>query len=83
MIAFETIDKEIGIVAMQKINASVANPLFAIGFWGALFLAITGLTISLYHRLNGTRLLFIGCIVYILGAFVITVVGNVPRVRTH
>lgn len=78
MPGFETADQEIGMIAMQQINAAVANPMFAVGFWGALLLAAGGLATALYLRLNGTKLLFAGCVTYILGAFLITVVGNVP-----
>ena len=70
-----------GMGAMQSINAAVANPFFASGFWVALGLAIVGLGYAVIKREDGWEYLFAGCALYILGSFVVTGAGNVPMNR--
>lgn len=66
--------------AMQSINAAILNPAFFVGFMGTLILlpAVAG---SIYAS-NGASLSFwlllAAGLLYIAGAFGITLLGNVP-----
>ena len=68
-------------VAMQAINAAVANPLFAIGFWGAAGLAAVALTVAFLRRAQGWSWLVAGAGCYLAGVFAVTALGNVPLNR--
>lgn len=67
-----------GLHAMQQINETVTNPGFAAGFWIAILLATAGLFAALIRRPRGWLWLLGGCLLYIVGAFMVTAVGNVP-----
>ena len=66
--------------AMQHINRAILNPWFFISFFGALIL-LPACT-YLYYRYgisqNNVQLLLAAALVYLIGVFGITVLGNVP-----
>ena len=69
-----------GIVAMQRINVTVINPLFMLVFLGtpvaSLYLAIVGVT-DLSEP--GSAYLLAGSAVHIVGSLLVTMAFNVPR----
>jgi len=68
-----------GIEAMQSINITVLNPLFLGAFIGTAVITFL-LAISTYWRWDqpGAVYLLIGCLLYLIGTFLVTVVFNVP-----
>ena len=66
--------------AMKSINRAILNPLFFLSFVGALI--ITPGTTALYFRYVGADvsfyLLLTASIIYFVGVFGVTVLGNVP-----
>ena len=69
--------------AMQSINRSIQNPLFFVSFFGALVLL--PLSAYLHYRESLSIrfwLLLIAAIVYLIGVFGITVLGNIPLNET-
>lgn len=81
MPGFQISDHATGMIAMQRINEAVSNPFFAVGFWGALVLALVGMGAAGFTRIPHSGFLLAGCLVYFLGAFVVTAAGNVPMNR--
>lgn len=67
--------------AMQAINGAVANPLFALGFWGAAGLAAVTLPVALLSRATGWPWLLAAAGCFLAGAFAVTAFGNVPLNR--
>ncbi len=78
MPALAQVSPQSGLLAMQAINETVSNPGFAAGFWVAIVLAVIGLFAAILRRPAGWRYLMAGCLIYIVGAFMVTAVGNVP-----
>jgi uncharacterized membrane protein len=68
-----------GIVAMQSINRVIINPVFAVVFFGTALACAFVLVASLW-RWNepGAAWLLLGSALYIAGAFLVTIVFNVP-----
>lgn len=68
-----------GIAAMQAINITVINPWFMTAFLGTavtcLVLAIS--TLSKWHQ-PGAIYLLVGSLLYLVGTFLVTMLGNVP-----
>lgn len=68
-----------GIAAMQSINITVINPWFMTAFLGTaaicLFLAVSSLL--KWHQPRAVYLL-VGSLLYLIGTFLVTMVGNVP-----
>jgi uncharacterized membrane protein len=68
-----------GIATMQSINITVINPWFMTAFLGTaavcLFLAVSSL--SKWHQ-PGAIYLLIGSLLYLIGTFSVTMLGNVP-----
>lgn len=81
MPAFAAGDPRNSMEAMQVINANVQNAQFAVGFFGALAIALLGILYAIYTRLNDTTFLLLGCAVYLAGSFAVTLAGNVPMNR--
>src|SRR5262247_2159566 len=69
-----------GIAAMQSINIAVINPLFLAVFVGtaAACLLLAGSALFKWQR-PGTGYLLAGCLLYLAGTFLVTLVFNVPR----
>ncbi len=68
-----------GIAAMQSINITVINPLFMTAFVGTavICLALAGSLLLRWHQ-PGAVLLLVGSLLYLVGTFLVTMVGNVP-----
>jgi len=68
-----------GIAAMQSINRTILNPLFFVAFLGTAATSIL-LAISLLWRWQqpGAVYLLAGCLLYLVGAILVTIVCNVP-----
>jgi uncharacterized membrane protein len=68
-----------GIAAMQSINITVINPWFMTAFLGTavscLFVAVSSL---LKWDQPGAIYLLVGSLLYLIGTFLVTMVGNVP-----
>jgi uncharacterized membrane protein len=70
---------ESGMRTMQAINSLIQNPIFFVLFFGttvaALFLAATS---ALHLSKNGSTLMLLGSLLYLVGTFGVTIVFNVP-----
>lgn len=67
-----------GMTTMQSLNQFDANPVFAIGFWGTTVLALVSAALALHSRCEGWQPLFTGCMLYLLGGVLVTLIGNTP-----
>ena len=69
-----------GIAAMQAINIVILNPVFGLVFFGttAVCLIVTVAAVVRWHQLASAYMLA-GGLLYLTGAFGVTVVFNVPR----
>lgn len=67
-----------GMVAMQSLNRFEAHPIFAACFWGAIVLAVISAVLALISRCEGWRPLLAGCMLFLLGGMLITLIGNTP-----
>ena len=68
-----------GIAAMQSINVTAINPLFMGVFMGtALVCLVAGVGAVRLWGKPGAILILIGVLLYLLGTFLVTIVGNVP-----
>lgn len=79
MSALARLEPAQGIAAMQSINITVINPWFMTAFLGTavacLFLAISSL---LKWQQPGAAYLLLGSVLYLVGTFGVTMIGNVP-----
>ena len=68
-----------GIAAMQSINIAVINPVFFAAFLGttALCFVLGIASISKWHA-PGAPYVLAGCVLYVVGTFLVTCVFNVP-----
>lgn len=67
------------VAAMQEINASVQNGLFAFGFFGAVLSLLLALLLHVPRPLSGRFVLIaLACALYIGGGILVTVLVNVP-----
>lgn len=65
--------------AMQSINVEIQNPVFFASFFGALILTPLAAWFNYSGKINLRFLLILAAlIVYVIGTFGVTVVGNVP-----
>jgi len=67
------------IAAMQSINVVILNPLFGLVFTGTALASVV-LAIASFFKLGepGAIFLLAGCLLYLIGSVVITIVFNVP-----
>lgn len=72
------IEPAAGIAAMQSINRTVINPWFMLGFLGTTGVCVTVAAMAIIRWDNSSVFLLIGCVLYVVGNFVVTMVGNVP-----
>lgn len=80
MKALARIPTPAGIGAMQDINVTVINPLFMLFFLGtALVSLVLAVHTAMKPELDGAVYCLSGAVVYLVGAFFITMVFNVPR----
>lgn len=79
MWGLDTADPRVAIQAMQAMNASVRNAVFAPAFFGTpLVLGLTGVAaLAAGHRTAGAAFLFGGA-AYLFGGMVLTMMVNVP-----
>ncbi len=79
MPALARLQPDRGIAAMQSMNITAINPLFMLALLGTavdcLFIIISAL---LHWDRSGTIYLSIGSLLYLVGAIVVTMLGNVP-----
>jgi uncharacterized membrane protein len=70
---------ESGIRTMQAINITIINPLFFLVFLGTALASVI-LAVTSLPRVSspGALLLLIGCVLYIVGTFGVTMAFNVP-----
>jgi uncharacterized membrane protein len=69
-----------GIAAMKSVNIAVLNPMFLSVFLGtAVSCVLLAVSSLLTWQKPGAALLLAGSALYLLGAFVVTMVCNVPR----
>ncbi|MFI6940839.1 DUF1772 domain-containing protein [Streptomyces sp. NPDC050418] len=69
-----------GLVAMQKLNRLIMNPVFLGVFVGtALLSAVLAVMTFVIWPDEGAWELLIGCVLYLVGSFGVTASANVPR----
>jgi uncharacterized membrane protein len=79
MAAFARIPAAEGIRAMQTINRTILNPLFMVTFIGpAVLSAALSLLVLLGKAGENGAWILAASLFYILGTFLVTVLGNVP-----
>lgn len=79
MRGFDAIEPHHAIAAMQGINANVRNAVFAPAFFGTPVAAVVTGTLFLVLRWHsGAILMFLAAATYVLGAFLPTLLINVP-----
>jgi uncharacterized membrane protein len=68
-----------GIAAMKSINVTVLNPIFLGVFLGtALICAGLGIVTLASWSTSGSTWLVLGCLLYVVGCFGVTMIFNVP-----
>ena len=68
-----------GIAAMQSINIAVINPVFLGVFLGtALFSVVLAIYATTQWQRYGAAYLLVGCLLYFVGTFLVTIIFNVP-----
>jgi uncharacterized membrane protein len=68
-----------GIAAMQSINITAINPLFMLALFGTAVACLFIVIFALLHwHQSGTIYLSIGSVLYLVGAILVTMLGNVP-----
>ncbi|MGW1891875.1 anthrone oxygenase family protein [Streptomyces sp. NPDC002004] len=69
-----------GIAAMQAINVAAVNPAFMVVFLGtAVLCAVLAVVTFVLWPEQETLELLLGCAVYLIGSFGVTVTANIPR----
>ncbi|MET9497513.1 anthrone oxygenase family protein [Streptomyces sp. NPDC006552] len=69
-----------GIAAMNAVNAAALNPAFMAVFLGAALLcAVIAVVTFVLWPDEGTVELLLGCALYLVGSFGVTVLANIPR----
>ncbi len=77
--ALQDLPTEHGMFAMQRINATIINPIFFIFFMGTPLLCLIIVAVSVLELgASGNAYLLAGGVVYLLGPFGITMLFNVP-----
>ncbi len=62
----------------QHMNRAILNPLFFIIFMGALLFSVAS---TYYYKLDSKlifRMLIIATVIYFIGVFIVTIIGNLP-----
>lgn len=67
-----------GITAMQSINIVAINPLFMAALFGTAVLCLILAIVTLFKWQSGSAYLLIGCVLYICGTVLVTIIFNVP-----
>lgn len=67
------------VATMNEINEKIQNPLFFLGFFGAVVFPVAALVAHLPRRRSGRyRLIVLACALYVGGSFLVTALVNVP-----
>lgn len=75
-------DSAVAIAAMQAMNASVRNAVFAPAFFGTPFiLALAAFAAWKTNASGAAGAFLLGAVIYVAGAFAVTVLWNVPLNR--
>ena len=83
MWGLDATDPQIAIAAMQAMNASVRNPVFAPAFFGTpIVLVATALFAFLGAQKEAAACFLLAAVVYVAGGFFPTIVANVPMNET-
>ncbi len=67
-----------GASAMQGINRTILNPVFGVAFGGATVACVLLPVLVLVGTAGGGAWRVTGALLYLVGTFLVTVVGNVP-----
>jgi uncharacterized membrane protein len=79
MPALARLQPDRGIAAMQSINITAINPLFMLALLGTAVACLFIFIFALLHwHQSGTIYLSIGSLLYLVGAILVTILGNVP-----
>jgi len=79
MWGLDAADPRVAIAAMQAMNASVRNPIFAVVFFGTPIITLLATLLSFRAgRAQAAATLLFGSALYLLGVVLTTVVFNVP-----
>ncbi len=83
MKAFARLPAAEGMASMQSVNRAVINPVFMTVFLGTAVACVLTLAHSLtrWHS-SGSVYLLIGCLLYLIGTFAVTMFLNVPLNNT-
>jgi len=69
-----------GMAAMQSINAAILNPVFGLVFGGTAISSLALAVVSLFRwSMAGSPWILAGCLLYLVGGLLVTIVFNVPR----
>ncbi len=72
-------DPKVAIEAMQAMNASVRNPVFALAFFGTpVFLAVAATVAWAAQARRAARLFGLACALYLAGGLALTMMASVP-----
>jgi uncharacterized membrane protein len=67
------------VATMNGINEKIQNPLFFLGFFGAVVFPVAALVAHLPRRRSGRfRLIVLACALYVGGSFLVTALASVP-----
>ena len=67
------------VATMNEINERIQNPLFFLGFFGAVLFPVAAFVAHLPRRRSGRfRLIVLACVLYAAGSFLVTALANVP-----
>ena len=83
MWGLDAADPDVAISAMQAMNASVRNPVFALGYFGTPFVLVAVALVAWKGKERHAAVLFgMGSLLYVLGIMVPTTMVNVPLNET-
>lgn len=79
MWGLDSADPRVAIRAMQAMNASVRNPVFAVAFFGTPVFLAAAASVAWAAQARAAALLFgLACALYLGGGLALTMVANVP-----
>ncbi|MCY4065956.1 MAG: DUF1772 domain-containing protein [Rhodospirillaceae bacterium] len=79
MWGLDSTDPRVAIAAMQAMNASVRNPVFALAFFGTPVFLAAAASVAWAARMPRAALLFgLACALYLAGGLALTMMASVP-----
>jgi uncharacterized membrane protein len=79
MRALSNLPNEYGMLAMQRVNETIINPIFLAFFFGTpVFCILIAIKAVQHLDVSGSLFLLIGAFAYLIGPFGITMLFNVP-----